>query len=135
VPVLENGRQNWDTAHASFMAVVYLDFIYNAPVTSVLANSLAQEMYRRREHAEVLATLGDDGAARARTHESHLRHQANRWQFLFSVLRNPALAAKRVLPPTPLNPWDEHDDALGNDSGDEGLLDFSLDTGPPPPSY
>ncbi|KAJ1494386.1 hypothetical protein T484DRAFT_1765798, partial [Baffinella frigidus] len=161
IPVIESGRQNWDTGHAAFMAVLYLDFIYNAPVTSVLANALAQEMYRRREREEVLTsetagvaavarraashqnlthlkqsggeeevlTSETAGAAavarRATSHQkrqaSHQKRQVNRGQFLFTVARNPTLAARRILPPTPLNPWDDADDDLDMDlASDDG---------------
>lgn len=34
--------QYWDTGYTSYMAMMYLDYIYNAPVTSLLAHNLAK---------------------------------------------------------------------------------------------
>ena len=42
-----NPKQHWDAGHASFMAMLYLDFFYNAPITSTLAYNLAAAMYHR----------------------------------------------------------------------------------------
>jgi hypothetical protein len=44
VQVVEGSRQHWDAGHSSYMAMLYLDFFYNAPITSTLAYNLAAAM-------------------------------------------------------------------------------------------
>ena len=48
-----NPKQHWDAGHASFMAMLYLDFFYNAPITSTLAYNLAAAMYHRHDDIKV----------------------------------------------------------------------------------
>ena len=48
-----NAKQHWDAGHASFMAMLYLDFFYNAPITSTLAYNLAAAMYHRHDDIKV----------------------------------------------------------------------------------
>eukprot|EP00961_Rhodomonas_salina_P152902 2058150-Rhodomonas_salina.2 len=45
---LTTAAQNLDPGHASFMAMLYLDYVYNSPITSVLAANLANAMRTRR---------------------------------------------------------------------------------------
>ena len=45
--------QHWDAGHTSFMAMLYLDFFYNAPITSTLAYNLSAAMYHRRELKQI----------------------------------------------------------------------------------
>ncbi|EKX50950.1 hypothetical protein GUITHDRAFT_103531 [Guillardia theta CCMP2712] len=58
IPVLEGSLANFDPGHAAFMAMLYLDFFYNAPVTSVMAYNLSNALYRRRELKQISEAVG-----------------------------------------------------------------------------
>jgi hypothetical protein len=113
LPVVEGKVQHWDSGHSSFMAMLYLDFFYNAPITSTLAYNLASAMYHRRELKEVadqdMTRKGHHAKERARVASV----QRNRWHFLFTIDRNRETLPKfRVHPPPPPNTWDVDDDVL-----------------------
>jgi len=106
IPVLEGSLANFDPGHAAFMAMLYLDFFYNAPVTSVMAYNLSNALYRRRELKQISeADQSTEGKA-ARERKKIAIVQRNRWQFLFTATNNPSLLSSRVLPPPPLYAWD-----------------------------
>ena len=115
----------------SFTAMLYLDYVYNAPSTSTLAHSLAAAVAarraraaRQRERDEARAAPPDDPgldtSALAAMNEEEAEEEARageqtqrtRWHFLYTMWNNPGMRRRRVLPPPPMQPWELDDDAL-----------------------
>ncbi len=105
-PVLQGKIPHWDAGHTSFMSMAYLDYIYNAPVTSLLAHNLARVMHAREEKKwEDLADVSAPAEAR-RKQERLKKLNRNRWQLLFTLRSNPEIKKHRVNPPAPMQAWD-----------------------------
>uniref|UniRef100_A0A7S0YUF8 Receptor for retinol uptake STRA6 n=1 Tax=Hemiselmis tepida TaxID=464990 RepID=A0A7S0YUF8_9CRYP len=105
-PVLQGRISHYDTGHASYVAMMYLDYIYNAPVSSLLAHSLARLMEARdRKKWEDLADISQE-ALKQRRKEANARLNRNRWQLLFTQRCNPEVKKLRRLPPAPTQAWD-----------------------------
>lgn len=97
---------HYDTGHASYMAMLYLDYIYNAPMSSLLAHSLAGLMdLRKKQVWDDLADISNEALA-LRAKKANARLNRNRWQLLFTLRCNPQIKEHRVLPPVPVSAWD-----------------------------
>ena len=134
LPAVPGPLQHWDPGHASFMAMLYLDYVYNAPTTSVLAHCLAAAIRERRPAAAATPrpldpkpaaprpaeTAADavaaaeaaaaEAAAEAAEYDGIRRRQQVRWQFLYTQHNNPTALARRVYPPPPVQPWEVEDE-------------------------
>jgi len=117
LPVVEGIRQHWDAGHSSFMAMLYLDFFYNAPITSTLAYNLAAAMFNRRELHEMTSGDMSRKAQQMKEKSRVAMVQRNRWHLLFTMDRNNDNLSKfRVHAPPPANTWDVDDDVLDVES-------------------
>ena len=79
---------------------LYLDFFYNAPITSTLAYNLAAAMYNRRELKEIADADMSRAGHNMREKSRVAMVQRNRWHLLFSKI--PLIA--HFLPPPSLHP-------------------------------
>ena len=105
-PVLHGALTHFDNGHASFKAMLYLDYIYNAPMSSLLAHSLANIMdLRIAQKWEDLADITAPAIA-MRKKRANAKLNRNRWQLLFTMRCNPRIKAHRKLPPPPVAAWD-----------------------------
>jgi len=105
-PVLQGKIRHWDAGHTTFTAMMYLDYIYNAPVTSLLAHNLAKVMEARdKKRWDELANLSVEAEA-GRKKERTERENRHRWQLLFTLRCNPEIKKHRLQPPPPGHAWD-----------------------------
>ncbi len=88
------------------MAMLFLDYVYNSPITSVLATNLANAMKIRRMKNEMLEDEGPEKQAMMKQ-AANERVQRNRWQVRPSLLSD-AHFPVRIVGCEPSEPTPEH---------------------------